>query len=311
MDHRIALGFVLLSAVLFGCSGVWGKALFHTDLTPVQVTGFRILVAGLCDAIFAGYRGAKSFHVTKPQFLFLAGFSVMFTLVQLSFFVAVALTSVAVALTLQYTAPAFVVLWEKLRHGRPIGTIRLLSMVAALAGCALIAQVGNAAYLNDNLAGIFAGFVCGLILAAYNVMGNQVPGRGVSSGTAAYYSFGLSALAWLVFLPIYAPASNNLNAETIGQILLLGVAATFVPFVLLIVGLRHVAAFEATIMGMMDPVAGGLLAYAFLGEHLTPSQMIGMALVLVAVITLSSMPSLSQRPLSQERKAAILTSREQ
>ena len=100
MDHRIALGFVLLSAVLFGCSGVWGKALFHTDLTPVQVTGFRILVAGLCVAIFAGFRGANSFHVTKPQFLFLAGFSVMFTLVQLSFFVAVALTSVAVALTL-------------------------------------------------------------------------------------------------------------------------------------------------------------------------------------------------------------------
>ncbi|PZP90706.1 MAG: hypothetical protein DI587_37855 [Variovorax paradoxus] len=311
MDHRIALGFVLLSAVLFGCSGVWGKALFHTDLTPVQVTGFRILVAGLCVAIFAGFRGAKSFHVTKPQFLFLAGFSVMFTLVQLSFFVAVALTSVAVALTLQYTAPAFVVLWEKLRHGRPIGTIRLLSMVAALAGCALIAQVGNAAYLNDNLAGIFAGFVCGLILAAYNVMGNQVPGRGVSSGTAAFYSFGLSALAWLVFLPIYAPASNNLNAETIGQILLLGVAATFVPFVLLIVGLRHVGAFEATIMGMMDPVAGGLLAYVVLGEHLSLAQMIGMGLVLGAVVTLSSTPSLSQSPLPQGRKAGILKSREQ
>lgn len=66
----------------------------------------------------------ESFHVTKPQFLFLAGFSVMFTLVQLSFFVAVALTSVAVALTLQYTAPAFVVLWEKLRHGRRIGSVR-------------------------------------------------------------------------------------------------------------------------------------------------------------------------------------------
>lgn len=309
MDRRIALGFVLLSAVLFGCSGVWGKALFHTDLTPVQVTGFRILVAGLCIAIFAGFRGAKSFHVTKPQFLFLAGFSVMFTLVQLSFFVAVALTSVAVALTLQYTAPAFVVLWEKLRHGRPIGTVRLLSMVAALAGCALIAQVGNAAYLNDNLAGIFAGFVCGLILAAYNVMGNQVPGRGISSGTAAFYSFGLSALAWLVFLPIYAPASSNLNAETIGQILLLGVAATFVPFVLLIVGLRHVGAFDATIMGMMDPVAGGLLAYIVLGEHLSLAQVAGMGLVLGAVVTLSSTPSLSQRPLPQERKAGILKSR--
>ena len=62
MDRKSALGFVLLSAILFGGSGVWGKALFRTDLTPVQVTGFRIIVAGLCVAIFASLRGAREFN---------------------------------------------------------------------------------------------------------------------------------------------------------------------------------------------------------------------------------------------------------
>lgn len=311
MDRRIAFSFVLLSAVLFGCSGVWGKALFHTNLTPVQVTAFKILVAGLCIAIFASFRGMRDLRVTKPQFVFLTGFSVMFTLVQLSFFIAVALTSVAVALTLQYTAPVFVVLWDKLRHGRQIGAIRLLSMIVALLGCALIAQIGDGAYLKANVVGIIAGFACGLILAIYNVMGNGVATRGIGSGTAAFYSFGLSAIAWLVLLPLYAPDGSHLNVETMGQILLLGIAATFVPFMLLIIGLRYVGAFEATIMGMMDPVAGGLLAYVALGEHLSLSQMIGMGLVLAAVVTLSSAPSLSQRPLSHEEKADNLSTQEQ
>lgn len=283
MDRRVAYGLLILSACLFGASGVWGKALFHANLTPIQVTAFRTIVAGLCISLFAWWRGAKEFGVEKEQILFLAGFSALFTLVQLSFYLAVALTGIAIALTLQYTAPIFVVLWTKIRYGRSIGRDRLLSMAVALVGCAMIAQVGDLAFLSANLPGIVAGILSGLIFAAYNVMGNRVPERGIGTTTAALYSFGLSAVAWLVFLPVYSPEAGRLDPSAIGQIVFLGVGATFIPFVLLILGLRYVGAFEATLIGMMDPVAGGLLAYAFLGESLSFAQMIGMGLVLAAV----------------------------
>ena len=61
------------------------------------------------------------------------------------------------------------------------------------------------------------------------------------------------------------------------------VLGTVVPFLLVIGALRHVPATRAGIMGTLEPVLAGLIAYWWLGETLAPVQVMGAVVVLVGV----------------------------
>jgi drug/metabolite transporter (DMT)-like permease len=56
------------------------------------------------------------------------------------------------------------------------------------------------------------------------------------------------------------------------------------PFLLVVGCLRHLRATQAGIVGMTEPVIAAVVAYFVLGESLTPTQLIGGAVVLTAVV---------------------------
>ena len=62
------------------------------------------------------------------------------------------------------------------------------------------------------------------------------------------------------------------------------VLGTIIPFFLLVSALRHISATSAGIVAMLEPVAGALLAWAWLGESLDGVQLAGAAVVLGAIV---------------------------
>jgi drug/metabolite transporter (DMT)-like permease len=56
-------------------------------------------------------------------------------------------------------------------------------------------------------------------------------------------------------------------------------------------GLRYVQVSSASVVATLEPVIASLLAFAVLGERLDPGQLLGGALILVAVISLTRAPS--------------------
>jgi drug/metabolite transporter (DMT)-like permease len=56
------------------------------------------------------------------------------------------------------------------------------------------------------------------------------------------------------------------------------------PFALVLQSLRHLRATQASIVGMTEPVIASVIAFALLGESMTPIQILGGAIVLGAVI---------------------------
>jgi drug/metabolite transporter (DMT)-like permease len=56
-----------------------------------------------------------------------------------------------------------------------------------------------------------------------------------------------------------------------------------VPFALLVGALRHIPATRAGIVAMVEPVAGSVVAWAWLGESLGAAQLVGGTIVLVAI----------------------------
>jgi drug/metabolite transporter (DMT)-like permease len=59
---------------------------------------------------------------------------------------------------------------------------------------------------------------------------------------------------------------------------------TIAPFLLLVGALRHIPATRAGVTAMFEPVAGALVAWAWLGESLTTAQLVGGAIVLTAIL---------------------------
>jgi drug/metabolite transporter (DMT)-like permease len=61
------------------------------------------------------------------------------------------------------------------------------------------------------------------------------------------------------------------------------VLGTIVPFFLLVSALRHLSATTVGIVAMLEPVAGAVVAWAWLGESLGGVQLAGAAIVLAAI----------------------------
>jgi drug/metabolite transporter (DMT)-like permease len=62
------------------------------------------------------------------------------------------------------------------------------------------------------------------------------------------------------------------------------VLGTVVPFALALQSMRHIRATQASVIGMTEPVMASVVAFAFLGEVLTPVQILGGIVVLVGVV---------------------------
>ena len=62
------------------------------------------------------------------------------------------------------------------------------------------------------------------------------------------------------------------------------VIGTIVPFFLLVSALRHLPATRVGIIAMLEPVGATIVAWAWLNESLSAVQLIGAAIVLLAIV---------------------------
>nr|MDP8911799.1 DMT family transporter [Actinomycetota bacterium] len=62
------------------------------------------------------------------------------------------------------------------------------------------------------------------------------------------------------------------------------VLGTIVPFGLIVAALRHLSATRVGIVAMIEPVAAALVAYLWLAESLSPTQLVGGAVVLAGIV---------------------------
>jgi drug/metabolite transporter (DMT)-like permease len=61
------------------------------------------------------------------------------------------------------------------------------------------------------------------------------------------------------------------------------VLGTIVPFALVVAALRHISATRAGITAMLEPVLAIVVAWAWLGESLDPTQLSGAAVTLAGI----------------------------
>lgn len=278
-------GCIVTSALLFGVAGTAAKMLFVASMPPLVMIAVRAMVSAAALALIMLALG-RPIRVRRADLPFLAELAVWLTLVNLTFFYAIALTNVALALMLEYTAPMLIV-----AAGLILGTHRMNRAVALIlagnaAGCFLLVGAYDPALWSGNALGAAVGMLCAVSFAAYNVRCAHGHRRGLDSGSMTFWPFFLSALFWLLATPVIDYSAVELTWETVGFVLFIGVFGTVAPYWLYLEGLKTIEPFPATVIGMLDPVFAGVTAFVLLGESFEPPQLAGMAVVCAVIVFL-------------------------
>jgi drug/metabolite transporter (DMT)-like permease len=198
-----------------------------------------------------------------------------------TFFTALTLAPAGLVALLLYLYPALVaVLSASLLHER-LSAAKLGALAVALVGTVL--TIGPAS--SASLLGVALGIAAAAIYAVYIVAGSRLTAR-VPPRTMATVVIASAGAVFLVAALAQGPTWPRTPA---GWLAVLGIAiiSTVAAIVLFFAGLERVGPTRASVLSTVEPVCTVLLAAALLGETVVPSQLVGGALILSAVVLLA------------------------
>lgn len=208
---------------------------------------------------------------------------------QLCFFTAVRMTGVAIGTVVAIgSAPVFTGALSRLTGGPRLDVRWMAATAAAVAGCVVLVTGGQAGGVGAG--GVGAGGV-GLALAAgccyaiYAVAASRLIRAGNSETAVMGLLFGGAAV---LLAPVLAAGSPGwlLTARGLALTAYLGVVTTALAYLFYGRGLRTVSAPVAVTLGLAEPVVAAILGLVVLGERLTITDFVGLALVGLALATL-------------------------
>jgi drug/metabolite transporter (DMT)-like permease len=297
VDHfRLGLVLAVGSALAFGSSGPFAKALMEAGWSPTAAVVARLAGGALVMAVFATIARPgwirEALRHTKTVVLYgvipIAG-------AQLFYYNAVAHLSVGVALLLEYTAPIIVVAWVWITTRRRPTNLTLAGVALAVAGIMLVLNVFSEAHIN--LIGVGWALAAAVCAACYFVMSANVSNSSAGSegvnpitlaaaglvvGTAAVALLGVVGIMPLTFTTNDTVIAG-LTTSWVVPVVALGVVATAVAYTLGIMGISWLRPRFASLVGLSEVMFAVLAAWILLGEAMTAIQAIGGAIVLAGL----------------------------
>ena len=283
----VGVAMVLVSAALFAVNGTVSKLVLDAGIPPLRLVEIRSAGAALVLCSIALATDPQSLRLTRSDVAITAAVGVIgVAMTQWLYFVALTRVPVGVALLVEFTAPLLVALWMRFAHKTPMRRRVWCATGLVLAGLALVAQVWTG--LAFDGVGMAAAVGDAVALGSYYLLGERCLARRPPLALAALSFLG-SAVFWAALVPWSSFPYDRLDdAVTIGgtsvplwllvaSVVLLG---TVVPFVLVLFGLQHIGATRTGLVGTLEPVLAGLIAWGALGEHLETVQVVGAVVVL-------------------------------
>ena len=291
---------ILFSAACFGAMAVFGKLAFGAGVTSESLLLIRFTAAALILGALLLIRPSLRRHDVDeprplwPPVLIALGLGAFGYAVQASlYFAALERLDVPVVALVLYTFPVMVTVAAVLLGRDRFTAPRVFALVAATAGVSLV--LAGAGGLGFDSLGVALAFGAAItytvyILTADTVLHRLAPvvlttlvmtGAGVALALRALVTGGVSVgfdrTGWL----------------WIGCIV---VVSTVVAVLAFFAGLKRTGASTTAILSTFEPVVSTALAALFLGEILTPLQLLGAMLVLSAAVIVQIRRGASDEP---------------
>jgi len=293
VKHRAE--FLVISASMgFALGGVAAKVLREADMDAFRLTQIRSTGAGLILLAFAIIKGKDQLRARKEEIKDLILFGIIGVAAVTSFyFFAIKYLFVSVALIIEFTASIWIALYLKFVRKKHISPIMWLGIACAFFGLILVSQIWSGSTLHPL--GVAVAFADAFALAYYFITAERLTQTRTSLSLMTW-GIGVAAIFWAIILPWWSfpfeyltesySLSGNLsgyNAPGWALLLWIIIIGTVIPYLLTVTGIRELSAGTSSVIGMIEPIFAGVIAWIILNEALSGIQLVGCAVVLLGI----------------------------
>ncbi len=279
--------YMLSCAILWSISGLLIKL---SPWNALVIAGVRSALAALVLVAYMRFRGMRLLINRRTLLI-----GVIMLLVFMCFLPANKLASPANAITLQYTAPVYVLLFSALFYKQRIKRGDLLAVLLTIAGIAIffLDKLGTGSLLGNVL-----GLASGVFLGAMYLLVSDISEETRLSGLLL-----AQLMTACVGIPLAFVYETPLTQVSIVSILILGFVQLGIPYVLFSLANRDCPPLTCSILSLIEPLLNPVWVYIGLGEKPGKFALLGGATVL-ATVTLWSIWRAKREALEQAAQSA-------
>jgi drug/metabolite transporter (DMT)-like permease len=280
--------------MLFALGGVAAKVLRSADMDAFRLTQIRTTGAALILITFAVLKGKSQLYARKDELKDLIIFGTVGVAAVTSFyFFALKYLYVSVALIIEFTASIWIVLYLRFVKKKQISPLMWWGILCAFSGLTLLSQIWTGTSLHPL--GVAVAFADAFALAIYFLFADRLS-QTRSSLSLMSWGIGVAAIFWALVLPWWnfpfeyltntyslEGSLSNYSAPGWALILWIIIIGTVIPYLLTVTGIRELSASTGSVIGMIEPIFAGVIAWWLLSEAFNSIQLLGCAVVLLGI----------------------------
>ena len=293
MKHRGEL-YLFLGALTFSVNGIFSTVVLE-HMSAFRLAQIRALSAFTILFLFALAFRRELLKITKREIPVAVAYGVIgFALVNVGYFLGIERgLPLGLVLVLEFTAPIWIALWIKYVRKGFVAQDMWVAIALSLFGLLLVTKIWDG--FKFDLLGLVGALGSAFALTGYFLIGKKFGGDRHPIGSTII-GLGVAGAFWLIVLPIWNFPTEvfamkmDIHGFLAGHLfpgwaLLLWVIVmgTIVPYLFVISGLRLLSESKSSVLGMLEPVFAGALAWIWLGQSWDAIQLLGAAIVLIGI----------------------------
>ena len=292
MIRKIAFTLPIIAGVCWGCCGVFVRVLDNAGFNNITITFSRVIIVVLLLGIAMFIYDRNLFRIRRRHLPLIAliGISGQF-LFNICYNISILKLSLSLATILLCTAPVFVIIFGTVLFKEKITPVRVICMLAVLAGCVLLSGIIESGGLMWSLLGLGAGAGTAICNAVATMSTNEASDvRGIHPLTVQFYAALFALIPMLPFAD-YSAVGEFIAGSPVTHIpylIVYALVAALLPNLLFNIAFKFMDSSIVSILASgAEPTSALLFGLIVYREIPTVFGIAGMVLVIGAIITLT------------------------
>ncbi len=287
-NQRLGVTLMIFSVIGYASLPVILHQLFNhgmTDTNDIVTLRFSIAVPLLWVPLLLR-RNSRPVESRPLPWLKLIGLGFLYTAAALIGFYGLSQIPASIYELLYYAYPAIVAIIS-LFLGERLGLQAWTALALTVVGIVLTTPNLNAGMSQGaNAAGVTAALVNAAIIAVYFICSSRILRGHTDMFRATAWTLTGTLLPLLVLIP-FRHISLPTNATAWFFMVVLAIFNTVLPIGTVNAGIQLLGPSRAAILAMLEPPLAIVFASIFLGDRITPPQIVGGTLILVSLVLLN------------------------
>lgn len=270
---------ILLAACCWGFFPTFSRVLYGQGMPVIQVVSARALIAGAIYLIMGFIRGTfKGIKLKDLPFFIGYGIAAILS-VFLFYALAIDYLSSAVAAMLLYTAPSFVIIFNRIFYKEKITPIKIAALFITFTGSFFVVRAYDINSLKVGGIGVLFGFLAGIGYSMLTVIGRAGLKKYSPEANTFIPTIATAAIFFVAVPPWKIEILNG--AASVLCLLGVGIVGSVLPYLFYLKGLScGVHSSNAVLLANVEPLVATVCGVFFFRDLLEWPQIIGIALVL-------------------------------